>query len=192
MAEVPITTGESLIGIIKRSAGTVIAIGVLTVVLGFLALVAPLAAGLSIAVAVGLLLLIGGLAQLFFAFRAGSFGAGLMVFVLGALKTFAGVMMFFEPVVGLVALTLLLAAYFAVEGVAEILWALQLRPAAGWGWCLGSGIAALLLGVMIWGQFPLSGVWAVGTLVGIKLIFSGTTLLTLGNGARRLAQGATG
>jgi len=190
MAEQTATHGEGLIEVIKRSSGLVIAIGVLLLILGFLALGAPLAAGLSVAAAVGLLLLFGGLAQLFFAFRAGSFGAGLMVFVLGALKAFAGVLMFLEPVVGLAVLTLVLAAYFVVEGVAEILWAFQLRPAPGWGWCLGSGIAALVLGLMIWKQFPLSGVWAVGTLVGIKLIFSGATLATLGGGARRLVKNA--
>jgi uncharacterized membrane protein HdeD (DUF308 family) len=181
-----------LLEFIKRSTGMVIAIGVLLTVLGFLAIAAPFAAGLSIAIAVGLLLLFGGLVQLFLAFQAGSFGAGLMVFLLGALKAFVGFTMFFEPAVGLAALTLVLAVYFVIEGAGEIFWAFQLRPFGGWGWCLASGIAAVVLGIMIWSQFPLSGAWAVGLLVGIKLVFSGTTLVTLGGGARRMVKSAAG
>jgi len=190
MAGAPTTPVQELLDFIKRSSGKVIAFGVLLLILGFLALAAPFAAGLSIAIAVGALLLLSGLVQLFLAFQAGSFGAGLMVFLLGALKAVVGFTMFFEPAVGLAALTLVLAVYFFVEGVSEIYWSLQLRPASGWGWCLASGIAALLLGIMIWGQFPLSGVWAVGMLVGIKLIFSGTTLITIASGTRRLVDAA--
>ena len=190
MSQIENAPGQKLIEIVKRSAGLVIATGVLLVILGFLALAAPFAAGVSIAIAVGLLLIVGGIGQLFFAFKAGSFGAGLMVFLLGGLKTVIGLIMIAQPVVALASLTLVLAAYFLVEGIAEIAWAFQLRPHPGWGWALASGIASLLLGLMIWIEFPLSGVWAVGVLVGIKLVLSGTTLITLGSGARRVSTHA--
>lgn len=178
------SVGAELVKRIKHNTGIVIAIGVVLLIVGILALVAPFVAGLSVAFVVGILLLIGGIAQLLFAFKAGSFGKGLLAFILGALTMMAGVIMISRPDVGLATLTLFLAAYFIAEGVFEALWAFQLKPVQGWGWSLFSGIVSLLLGIMIWRQFPLSGAWAVGVLVGIKLIFSGWTLITIGGAAR--------
>jgi uncharacterized membrane protein HdeD (DUF308 family) len=177
-----------LLDIIKRSAGLILAIGFLLGILGILAIASPLATGLSIAVAVGLLLIAGGIGQLFFSFKAGSFGAGLLIFLLGSQRVLIGVLMVAQPVFGLASLTLLLAIYFAVEGIFEIAWAFQLKPADGWGWALFGGVASLLLGLAIWREFPLSGAWAVGVFVGIKLLFSGTTLVSLGGGVRSVAK----
>jgi uncharacterized membrane protein HdeD (DUF308 family) len=56
----------------------------------------------------------------------------------------------------------------------------------GWVWTLVSGIVSLLLGMLIWSQWPLSGVWAVGLLVGINILFSGWSLIALGAAARRV------
>jgi hypothetical protein len=134
MSELGRAPGQGLIDIIKkRSAGLVTATGVLLVILGLLAVAAPLAAGLSIAIVVGVLLIFGGIGQLFFAFRAGSLSAGLMVFLLGALKTVIGMIMVAQPGVALASLTIVLAAYFLFEGVMEVAWAFQLRPHAGLG-----------------------------------------------------------
>ena len=145
-----------------------------------------------LAIVVGALLLVGGIAQLVFAFQAGSFGEGLLTFILGALTVVAGAIVIAQPGVGLATLTLFLAAYFIIEGIFEAIWAFQIKPVSGWGWSLFSGIVSLLLGIMIWSQFPLSGAWAVGVLVGIKLIFSGWTLIILGGAARSRAKEMVG
>lgn len=179
-------------GTLKRHAGFGIAVGILTVITGFLALVAPLVAGLSVALVVGVLLIIAGVSRLFFAFRMGSFGHGLLVFVIGLLSIVAGGYMIGRPGMALATLTLFLAAYFLVEGVFEIIWAFRLRPISGWGWTLFSGIVALALGIMIWRQFPVSGVWAVGTLVGVSMIFGGASMASVCAAARRAAKEAEG
>jgi uncharacterized membrane protein HdeD (DUF308 family) len=88
-------------------------------------------------------------------------------------------------------LTLVLAFYFAVDGVFQILWAFRLRPIKGWGWSLFSGIVSLALGVMIWRQFPVSGVWAVGTLAGIQMVFGGSSVASLCAAARGAAKDAS-
>jgi uncharacterized membrane protein HdeD (DUF308 family) len=67
---------------------------------------------------------------------------------------------------------------------------MQLRPADGWGWTLFNGIVTLLLGLMLWRQFPLSGAWAVGILFGIKMLFSGMALVIIGRSVKRLDMGA--
>ena len=112
------------------------------------------------------------------------------MFALGALTLVAGGYLVARPGMGLATLTLVLAAYLFVEGVFEIIYAFRLRPIKGWVWTLFSGIAALALGFMIWRQFPVSGMWAVGTLAGIHLIFAGSAMASLSRAARRDAKEA--
>jgi len=166
-------------------------VGILVVVAGILALLSPLVAGLAIAMTVGVLLIASGISRLFLAFRMGSFGHGLLVFALGALAIIIGGYMISRPGMALETLTLVLAFYFAVDGVFQILWAFRLRPIKGWGWSLFSGIVSLALGVMIWRQFPVSGVWAVGTLAGIQMVFGGSSVASLCAAARGAAKDAS-
>ena len=107
---------------------------------------------------------------------------------MGALTAVAGGYMIGQPVSGLAAITIFLAAYFVVTGIFELIGAFQVRGADGWSWMLFNGIITLALGVMIWRQFPLSGAWAVGVLFGAKLIFSGTSLIIIGRAVRGAAK----
>jgi uncharacterized membrane protein HdeD (DUF308 family) len=184
------TADQEMLGTIKRNAGIGMAVGIVVAIAGVLALLAPLAAGLSVAIAVGVLLLISGISRMFFAFKMGSFGPGLLMFVIGLLSAFAGGYMVARPGMALATITIVLAAYFIVAGIFEIIWAFRLRPIKGWGWTLFSGIAALILGIMIWRQFPVSGVWAVGTLAGIHLIFGGSSVASVCGAARSAAKEA--
>lgn len=181
---------QEMLSTIKTHSGVGIAVGILVAIAGILALLAPLAAGLSIAIAVGILLMVSGIFRMFFAFKMGSFGPGLLVFVVGLLSALAGLYMVARPGMALATITLVLAAYFIVSGVFEIIWAFRLRPIQGWGWTLFSGIVALALGIMIWRQFPVSGVWAVGTLVGIHMIFGGSSIASLCGATRSAAKEA--
>lgn len=154
-------------------------IGIGLVVVGVLCLLAPFAVGVSITWIVGIFLLIGGVAQLIAVFMARSFRDNLIPTVLGGLAFIVGCYLTFSPASSLGVLTLILAGYFLVTGVVEAVWAFSARPATGWGWLFISGVVTFLLGLMIWGQFPISGIWAVGTLVGVHLIVSGSTILAV-------------
>ena len=162
--------------------------GIIMVICGILAIASPLAAGASVMMFVGIMLVIGGIAQCFLAFRAGAFGEGMMMFVVGALTAAAGFYLFNQPLAGLAALAFFLAIYFIVTGIFELVSAFQIRPADGWGMMLFNGIVTLLLGIMIWSQFPLSGAWAVGILFGVKLIMSGWSLIFIGRSVRGAAK----
>jgi uncharacterized membrane protein HdeD (DUF308 family) len=155
--------------------------GILTIILGLLAIAAPLVAGVSVAILVGLLVLIGGVARMVWAFQAGSVGKGLLGFAIGALTLVCGVLLVSDPLVASGVLTLLLAVYFLVDGGAEIAAAFHVRPASGWGWLLAGGILSLLLGLMIWQQFPLSGAWAICVLLGFKLLLVGMIMIGVGH-----------
>ncbi|MFZ3256027.1 MAG: DUF308 domain-containing protein, partial [Candidatus Acidiferrales bacterium] len=89
------------------------------------------------------------------------------------------------PVRGLVTLTLALAIYLFIEGVLELILAFQTRT--GRGWLLLDGIVTLILAILIWRTWPSSTEWVLGTLVGISMIFSGTSRLMLSLAARNVA-----
>lgn len=175
------TIGKAFLDGIKESAGVAIAVGVVLVIAGLLAIGSPLVAGRSVSVFVGVMLLIGGIGQLALAFKAGLFGKGLPSSIIGMVTILIGIFMLNSP--GAI-LTTFLAAYFLLTGIIEIFIAFQVKPAKGWVWTLFSGSIAVLFGFMIWGQFPVSGVWVIGMLVGIRMLFSGLMLITLGSAAR--------
>ena len=180
----------TLIDTIKRGARTARWVGVLLLIAGCLSLIAPFAAGLSIAVTIGAVVLFSGVAQLLVVFRAGSFGQGLLLALLAVLSLVAGGYMVSQPLSALATLTLFLAGYFVVTGAIEMIGAFGAKPAPGWGALLFGGIVSIVLGVMIWRQFPLSGAWAIGVLVGVRLIMSGLALITIARLAKDVAAAA--
>lgn len=170
----------TVLDVVKKDVKSAKWTGWLLVILGILALASPLVAGLSITMLIGVLLIAGGIAQLFMVFRAGSFGSGITLVILGGLSLVAGLYTITQPAAALGALTLFLAFYFVASGILEVIGAVSARPADGWGWVLAGGIVSVLLGIMIWQQFPFSGVWAIGILVGARLLISGITFITIG------------
>jgi uncharacterized membrane protein HdeD (DUF308 family) len=178
----------SIIDGIKSNARTAKWVGVLLVITGILAIFMPFAAAGALATIVGLLLAFGGICLLTLAFRAGSFGSGMMVFLVGALTLVAGIYVMARPGVALATVAVFLAMYFAVTGLVEVIYAFGVKPAQGWGWLLFGGIVSLLLGVFMWRQMPLSGAWAVGVLVGIRLLMSGFELLAIGGAEGEMAD----
>jgi uncharacterized membrane protein HdeD (DUF308 family) len=172
----------------KKNAGMIIVLGVVTAIAGFLALVMPWAGGLGTVVFVGFALLVGGIARMVAAFSAGSFGRGTLAFIGGALTLLAGAIMVARPGTGLAVLTLMVGAYLLVDGIFGAVLAFQVKPEKGWGWMLFSAAMAFLLGILLLKEWPLSGLWAIGTLVGINMLFSGFALISIGSAGRKLAK----
>jgi uncharacterized membrane protein HdeD (DUF308 family) len=162
-------------------------LGVLRLILGVLALMAPLAAGIAIEIIIGVVILFAGVGALLHAFQSRHWEGALVSIIGGVLAILCGLLMLAHPIAGLNFLTILLAVYFVLEGITMLLLAFRLSPmgGSGWLWALFGGVISLLLGILIWAQWPLSGVWAVGTLVGINLLLTGWMALVLGMAARR-------
>jgi uncharacterized membrane protein HdeD (DUF308 family) len=171
----------------KKNSGLLIFLGILTVIFGVVAIGSPLIAGVAVAVFVGFLLLASGVARIVHALKSKQWGTGFWGTAIGVLGVLAGLLMIFRPLVGLLTMTMLLAIYFLVDGISEIIAAFKIKPDQGWGWLLFNGIIALLLGLMIWRQWPVSGKWAIGLLVGIHILMTGWSMIILGTGARRVA-----
>ncbi len=169
---------------IKAGAGQMIGMGILMVVLGVLAIAAPLLAGIAIAYLVGGVVLVAGLTELAHAFRARSWGVGIVAALVGAIAILCGMLMIAHPLFNLKFMALLLAVFFVMEGIMSIMMALQMKGINGGGWTFFGGVMSLLLGGMIWAQWPLSGAWAVGILVGIRFLCTGWSMIALGQMAK--------
>jgi len=87
--------------------------------------------------------------------------------------------------------TILLTAYFLVEGVVEIFMGFRLRPESNWGWVIASGVVSLLLAGLLWVNWPSSAAWAVGLLLGVALLSSGISMILVAWGGRRAARAGT-
>jgi uncharacterized membrane protein HdeD (DUF308 family) len=97
----------------------------------------------------------------------------LVLYLLEALLAIVvGGLLLQSPVRGAITLTLLLAAYFVISGVFRIVGALALRL-PHWGWLLVSGVINLGLGIIVWGGWPVTGLWVLGLFIGINLLFNG-------------------
>ena len=175
---------NSLLDALRQNAGWAVGVGIVLMLVGILAMASPLASGLAITLVVGALLIVGGVAQCLLAFRAGAFGRAVLIFLIGLLKLIAGIFLLTRPVAGLASLTLFLAAYFVAVGILAIVAALKLRGTPSWIWMLLNGIVTLVLGLLIWRQWPLSGAWAIGVLFGIQLLMNGIALVTIGGAVR--------
>jgi uncharacterized membrane protein HdeD (DUF308 family) len=154
----------------------VISLGVLLIVLGVLAVFSPAIAGGAVVSVVGVILIIAGLVQAARAFQAAG-AERVLTLILGAIAVLAGIAVVLHPLLGLAFLTLLLAVYFAAEGAWKIAGAFRYRPFALW--LAASGLLSLVLAWLIWSQWPVSGLWAVGVLVGVNLLGTGAALVTL-------------
>jgi uncharacterized membrane protein HdeD (DUF308 family) len=161
----------------KIDSQTLKTMGMAAIILGIVAMLVPGLVGFSIAIIIGLLVTAVGLLRIVWAFRAATLGKGVILFAVGGLTLVAGLAIVIHPVFASGVLTIILAAYFLADGVAEIAAGILSRPRTGWRWLVLAGIVSVILGVMIISQFPLAGAWAVGILLGIKLLFVGLIII---------------
>jgi len=167
-----------------------VVLGVALVILGIIALGSVVIASLAAAVAIGSLLLVGGVAEVIGAFWCRGWSGFFLELLSGVLSIVVGVLFLRSPVGALAALTLLLACFLMAGGIFKIIAAVGYRFAA-WGWALAGGIIDLILGVMIWQEWPASALWVIGLFVGINLLFRGFNWIALGMALRALPRPAT-
>lgn len=172
----------------QRSLNWSIFLSILLILAGFFTLLIPFIGGIGITLFVGWALIISGITHFVFAWKGHNTGTRLWELLVGLVYFFAGIYLIAHPVAGLVSLTLLLALYLFFEGIFEVLAFFQVRSRPGSGWILFDGLITLLLAIMIWRQWPASTVWAIGTLVGISMIFSGFSRLMLSMGAKNVLK----
>jgi uncharacterized membrane protein HdeD (DUF308 family) len=167
-----------------------VVVGALLVVFGTIAVGSVVIASLAAAVALGFLILLGGVAESVGAFWCRGWSGFFLHLLSGILSIVIGLFFLRAPLGALLALTLLAAAFLTVSGIFKITAALAYRF-AGWGWPFAGGIIDLFLGLLIWMEWPASALWVIGLFVGISMIFRGVNWIALGLALRSMPRKAT-
>ncbi|WP_166251344.1 HdeD family acid-resistance protein [Marinobacter salicampi] len=177
---------SNLINDIRQHTRWFAGLGIVFLVLGVAAIAFPWVATLSLEIAIGLLLVIAGVAQAVQSFSIPRWQGFVPSLGLAVLALIVGALMLFYPLAGVFTLTLLVGVFLLVTGIVKMAFALQSKPAIGWGWILTSGVLSLILGLLILFQLTETYPWVLGLLLGIDFIFTGVWMLALATKARQL------
>lgn len=166
--------------------------GVIITVLGVLAVVWPQISTIAVDVYIGVLFFISGIVGLVVMFFAPSVSAFLWSLLTAALSLFVGVLLLWHPVEGTATLTLVLIAFFVVEGIFQTAGSVAYREIFpdSWGWMLASGLVDLALAALLIAGWPGTASWALGVLVGVNLITSGVAVIMVAFMARHAVRTA--
>jgi len=181
--------GRAVAGAIHEHWVLFLVEGIVLVLLGLAAIALPLIATIALTIIIGWLFLISGIVGLITTFwmrHAPGFWWSLLSALVGI---GAGIVLLAWPISGSISLTLVLIAFFVVEGIVTIMYAIDHRgqSSARWGWMLVSGVVDLILAAIIFSGLPGTALWALGLLVGINLLFGGSALIAMALSARQTA-----
>jgi len=174
---------------LRRNWGWILALGIVLVLLGAGALIDAIGVSVVSMVFFGWILLFSGVIEGVQTLRHRTGGHFFLHLLKAVFSIVLGVMLLRSPMAGLVVVTLLLASYFVVIGVFRIIAALTVQM-PGSGWALVDGVITLILGILVWSQWPASGLWVIGLFIGINLITTGWAETMLAFSLRRLSKQA--
>lgn len=169
---------------VKQHRGSLLVAGIISLILGTIAILAPLAATVAVVWIIGAVILVQGVIQLIHCFKSAQWSAFAWNLLWAVVYIIAGGLILARPLLGAVTITLLLAAFFIVEGVVKLGLAMKLKPAPRWGWVFFSGIMGLVLGLIIFAGWPGDSLAIMGLLLGIDLIFGGWSMIMLASAAK--------
>jgi uncharacterized membrane protein HdeD (DUF308 family) len=178
-------TQSTASNVVRQASTWSIVWGVLLVIFGMLAIGSPFLAAIAVTGFIAWLIVFAGVVHLILAFHAHGTGSLIWKLLVGLTYLFFGGYLIVHPLLGVASLTLVLASLFLIEGILNIVLFFKMRSVGGSSWVLLDGIITLLLGLMIYLQWPSSSVWAIGTLVGISMIISGATRVMLSLAVRK-------
>ena len=181
------TTGALLLEIddLRRKWGWLFVLGISMVILGAVALFIAPAATLGTVLVLGWLLVVSGVVEAIQSFRVRKWGGVFLHLIGGVLGVLVGLLVVTHPVAGALAWTLLFASFFTVIGMFRLVAAIRLKF-PNWGWAAFDGAVTLLLGLMLWMDWPASGLWFLGFAVGVSLILRGWSYVMFAIAVRAL------
>ncbi len=168
--------------------------GIVSVVLGLIAIIVPPLASVGITILVGIILLVGAVGMVAEAISRGTTGHRIWSAILAVLYVIAGVWLLINPVEGTITLTVVLIVFFLVIGLFRLIAGIQGRSGGvpNAGWMIVNGILSIAIAVLVLLDLPSSAAWAIGLLVGIQLLFDGMMLITTAMAGKKLAEGGGG
>ncbi|MFZ0288291.1 MAG: HdeD family acid-resistance protein [Candidatus Sulfotelmatobacter sp.] len=182
---------NSPVEIVRHASGWSIVWGVLLIICGMLAIGSPFLAAAAVNVVIAWLIVFAGVVHVVLAFHARGAGSMIWKLLVGIAYLCFGGYLIVHPVLGVASLTLVLASLFLIEGILNVILFFKMRPMQGSSWVLIDGIVTLLLGLLIYMQWPSSSAWAIGTLVGVSMIISGVTRTAMSLAVRKATSEVT-
>jgi uncharacterized membrane protein HdeD (DUF308 family) len=179
MAQASAAMREAMRETVKRYSLWYLLEGVLLVIAGLVALIYPHVASVTLVFLLGWILIASGVLQGIGLIGAKDVPHFWLQLISAVLALLIGVLLLRNPNAGLLVMTVLLIVFFVVEGVSKIIFALNIRPFAGWVWVMLSGVIGILLGAYLWANMPVSSEWVLGVLLGIQLVVEGAALAFL-------------
>lgn len=176
--------------VLRAGWGWLMALGIALVIGGALAVGAPVVATIAVTLLVGATFLVGGAVQLFHLVSARGWQAGPWSALAGGVSVIGGLLLLFDPLAGMVALTLVMIASFFADGLFRVVMGLRMRPERGWGWIAAGGAATLVLALVMFALFPGISAGLLGLLAGLSLILQGWSFMFLALAARRIGEEA--
>ena len=169
---------------LRAKWGWIVALGVVYLIVGFIALGSVVMATVASVLVVGVMMIIAGVAEVFSAFQVKSWGKFLLWALLGVLYIIAGFVTFENPLLAAALLTLILGASLVASGIMRIILAFSMKRETPWILVLVSAVITLLLGLLILAHWPVSSLYILGLFLGIDLIMAGAGWVGLGFGLR--------
>ena len=179
--------GASGIEPLRAKSGWIVALGVIYVIAGIVALGSVVLATVASVFLVGIMMLIAGLAEMINAFQVKTWGKFALWLALGALYVIAGFAAFENPLLAAAVLTLLLGVALVASGIVRMVLSSSMMEGTPWVWVMASGAVTFLVGLVVLAQWPVSSLYALGLFLGVDLVVAGTGWIGLGLGLRRAA-----
>lgn len=173
---------------LKRASGTSLALSIILIIFGLVAIALPLVSSIGVAIVIGWMVIFAGIAQLVHAFQSTGIGPIVWKVLVALIYLVAGFSLIARPVAGVAGLTLVLGVFLFAEGIADVVAYFATRKSGSSPWMLLDGIITLILGFLIWNRWPSSSLWVIGTFVGISMVMTGTTRFMMALAVRRAAS----
>jgi uncharacterized membrane protein HdeD (DUF308 family) len=175
-------------GALTKNWGWLLVVGIVFIILGTIGLGMLFALTMVSVLFFGVLMLIGGGVQFVDAFKCAGWKSVVWHVLMAILYVLGGIVVIIDPVLASVVITLILAGTITGAGIVRLIIALQHRDSKGWGWALVSGIISIILGIMIFAKWPVSGLWIIGLFVAIEMIINGWSYIFLALAAKNAGR----
>src|SRR3984957_4916549 len=171
--------GDTIAAPLGRRWGWLLALGIVEIIAGVVAIAVPVIASFAAVAIFGAALLVTAILQLLHAFQVRAWPRSAWYGLGGLFYAIAGLLVVAFPLGGALTLAMLLGILFIADGTLRVAFGMSARPVIGWGWLVAGGIGSLFVGVILLLGWPATALWATGLLLGINLIFTGLTRITL-------------
>lgn len=182
-------TADTFTGLspLRAKSGWIVALGVVYLIAGFIALGSVVFATVATVFVVGIMMIVSGIAEVINAFQLKSWGKFLLWILLGVLYIFAGFVTFENPLLAAAVLTLMLGFALVASGIMRLILAFSMKEGTPWLWVVLSGLITLALGAIILLHWPVSSLYILGILLGVDLVFAGVSWIGVGLGLKKVS-----